>query len=114
MESRQEVACLHEVAGRDGFADVGVVVARLEVCAHQRRAQPGCYPHLRRHMHASVIKPQPPSDADCLSNNIIPTIQRSNMPVAMHMSARGLPARDEPYRESYDGQSRLPCDAWMT
>ena len=65
-ETRQGVACLHEVAGRDGLADVGVVVARLEVCAHQRRAQPGCYPHLRRHMHASFIKPQPFSDAHCL------------------------------------------------
>ena len=39
-------ACLHEVAGGDGLADVGVVVARVEVGADQLGAEPGCNPDL--------------------------------------------------------------------
>ena len=40
-------ARLHEVAGGDGLADVGVVLARVEVRADQLRAQPRRDAHLR-------------------------------------------------------------------
>ena len=43
--------CLHEVASGDGLADVGVVLARVEVRGDQPRAQPRRYPHLRSPAH---------------------------------------------------------------
>ena len=46
----QAGARLHEVAGGDRLADVGVVLARVEVRAHQLCAQPGRYAHLRHGM----------------------------------------------------------------
>lgn len=60
----QGAACLHEVAGSDGFANVGVVVTRFEVRADQWCAQPCGYPHLRPEhdsirgqAHPAPIKP---------------------------------------------------------
>ena len=50
-----QVRDLHEVAGRQGLADVGVVVSRVEVRADQLDAHTSRNPHLRGRLRASAL-----------------------------------------------------------